>query len=148
MLQKILQHKFQILFFLVAVIGFALIRIFENSLFYDPFLHFFKGTYATRAFPEMIEWKLYLNLFFRYGINSILSILLIYVLFKNKEHVKIASFLYAIFFVVLMILFVIFLKFFSEKLMGIFYIRRFLIQPIFLLLFLPGFYFQQQNSKK
>jgi exosortase F-associated protein len=29
--------------------------------------------------------------------------------------------------------------------MILFYIRRFLIQPIFLLLFLPAFYYQKQN---
>lgn len=148
MLQKLLQHKFQIVFFIAAVVGFAMIRNYENTLFYDPLLHFFKGEYAAHPIPELVEWKLYLSLFFRYGLNSVLSILLIYVVFKNKEHVKIASVLYIVFFVILMLLFIVFLKFFNEKVMGIFYIRRFLIQPIFLLLFLPGFYFQQQNNKK
>jgi exosortase F-associated protein len=32
--------------------------------------------------------------------------------------------------------------------MLVFYIRRFIIQPIFLLLFVPAFYFQQLASKK
>lgn len=148
MFKKLLQHKFQIVFFLFTVLGFALIRNYESILFYDPLLVFFKGEYAARPIPEVIEWKLYLSLFLRYMLNTILSVFLIYVLFKNQEHVKIATALYVFFFIILMFLFIVFFKFFSDKVMALFYIRRFLIQPIFLLLFLPGFYFQQENSNK
>lgn len=148
MLQKILNHKFQIVLFLFSVIGFALIRNFEDRLFYDPFLTFFKGLFAEKPLPELIEWKLYLSLFFRYFLNSALSIFMIYILFKSKEHVKLASLLYVVFFIILMVLLIVVLHFFSDRLMAIFYIRRFIIQPIFLLLFIPGFYFQQEHIKK
>ena len=148
MFQKLLQHKTQIFLVLLAIIGFALIRNYEGKIFYDPLLEFFKGEYSNRPVPAVMQWKLYLSLFFRYLLNTLLSLFIISVLFKNKEHVKLATILYIFFFVILMLLFVVVMNFFSDKVMAVFYIRRFIIQPIFLLLFVPGFYFQQENSKK
>jgi exosortase F-associated protein len=148
MFQKIRNHKFQIAAFLAAVVGFALIRNYEEQLFYDPFLSFFKGIKTEKAFPEIVEWKLYVSLFMRYLFNTLLSLFVIYALFKNKEHLKLASILYLFFFIILVLLFVVALNFFSERYMLLFYIRRFIIQPLFLLLFVPGFYFQQQDGKK
>ena len=148
MIQKLLQHKAQIFLILLAIICFALIRNYEESIFYDPLLVFFKGEYSNSAIPQVIEWKLYLSLFFRYVLNTLLSLFIIYVLFKNKEHIKLATILYVIFFVILILLFIVMMNFFSDKVMAVFYIRRFIIQPIFLLLFVPGFYFQQENVKK
>jgi exosortase F-associated protein len=52
---------------------------------------------------------------------------------------------YLLFFIILISLFFIVLFFFGEtNKMTLFYIRRFLIQPIFLLLFLPAFYYQKK----
>ncbi|NBU81103.1 MAG: exosortase F system-associated protein, partial [Flavobacteriaceae bacterium] len=49
---------------------------------------------------------------------------------------------------ILMISFVFVLTFFAEESkMTLFYIRRFLIQPIFILLFIPGFYYQKKIKK-
>jgi exosortase F-associated protein len=147
MIQKILNNKFQIGLLLFSIVGLALIRNFESALFYDPFLNFFKGTFSTKALPELVEWKLYLNLFLRYSLNMVLSILILQTLFKNSDFIKLASVLYLLFFILLMLLLIIVLQFFSDRLMLIFYIRRFLIQPLFLLLFIPGFYFQQNEQK-
>lgn len=148
MLQKLLQHRIQIFFCAIAVIGFALIRNYEHVLFYDPLLLFFKGEYSGRQVPQIVEWKFYLSLLFRYFLNSLLSVFIIYILFKNNEHVKLAALLFVIFFLVLILLFWIVWNYFNEHVMAIFYVRRFIIQPIFLLLFIPGFYFQQEQMKK
>lgn len=148
MFQNLLKHKVRVFLFLLAVLGFALIRNYENTLFYDPLLVFFKGEYATNSVPPLIEWKLYLHLFFRYFVNAVLSIFIIYVIFKNKNHVKLAAVLYLFFFILLLLVFILLIHFFDDRVMAIFYVRRFLIQPLFLLLFIPGFYFQQQNTKK
>jgi exosortase F-associated protein len=148
MFQKLRRYQVQILLFFLSVIGFALIRNYESVFFYDPLLAFFKGEYFNSPLPLIIEWKLYLGFFWRYFLNSVLSIFVIYVLFKNKEYVKLATFLYLLFFVVLMVLFIFVLHYFSDQVMALFYIRRFIIQPLFLLLFIPGFYFQQQDLKK
>ncbi|WP_432671973.1 exosortase F system-associated membrane protein [Flavobacterium sp. SM2513] len=148
MIQKILKHKFQIFLVVLAIIGFAVIRNYEEFMFYDPLLSFFQRDYSSQPLPEVIEWKLLLNLFWRYFLNTILSVFIIFVLFKNKGFVKLSTFLYIVFFVILMLLFVVVFYFFGDKVMVLFYIRRFLIQPLFLLLFVPGFYFQQYDLKK
>ncbi len=137
-----------IVFALLCIIGFALIRWYESAWFYDPFLAYFKGDYQQHSFPEFDSSRLFLNLIFRYLLNTILSLGLIYVLFKNTEFLKVASVLYLIFFVVLMSGFFIIIQFADNTYnFMLFYLRRFLIQPLFLLLFIPAFYFQKKNVK-
>lgn len=145
MIQKIIQHKSQIFLFFLIVLALALIRNYETSLFYDPLLTFFHNEFSNKPLPQFVEWKLLLNLFFRYTLNTILSLLLIRVLFNNTDFIKLAAVLYVVFFVILMALFWIVICFFDDQLMLLFYIRRFLIQPLFLLLFIPGFYFQMSK---
>jgi exosortase F-associated protein len=131
----------EILIALILIVG---IRFFERELFYDPFLHFFKSDYQNKSLPNFDGFKLILNIFLRYLANTLLSIAIIYLLFQNKMHVKMASFLYLIVFVVLILVFY-FLIFDSESpdYLLLFYVRRFLIQPILLLLLIPAFYFQK-----
>lgn len=131
----------------LAFISIVCIRIFEDKLFYDPFLHFFKSDYQNKPLPNFEGFKLIVNLFLRYLTNTLLSISIIYLLFQNITHVKIASFLYLLLFVVLVLIFS-FLIFSSEKpdYLILFYIRRFLIQPLPLLLLIPAFYFQKRSE--
>ncbi len=135
-----------ILLLLPFLIGFVLIRFYENTWFYDPFLDYFKGSYQENPFPEFENFKLFLNYFFRYALNTLLSLGIIYVIFRNKEFIKVSSVLYLIFFAVLIsVLFVIIN--YTGSAFSLFYVRKFLVQPLFLLLFLPGFYFQQKTQK-
>lgn len=97
--------------------------------------------------PEFDSIRLFFGLLFRYTLNTIVSLGIIYVLFKEIDLVKFASILYLIFFLVLIITFygIIYLYANQNNLM-LFYVRRFLIQPIFILLFVPGFYYQKINK--
>lgn len=147
MLQKLLNNKIKILLAIVFVFLLALIRAYEDVLFYDPFLNYFKVDYQNLPLPKTENGSLFFGLLFRYFLNSIISLAIIYVLFKDIEAVKFASVLYLFFFIILAVAFFFILTCFSEpSKMVLFYIRRFLIQPIFLLLFLPAFYFQKQNN--
>lgn len=128
------------------IIGFVLIRLFENDWFYDPFLDYFKGAYQSEVFPEFESFKLFFNLFLRYFLNTILSLGIIYVLFRNKEFLKVALFLYALFFILLIAAFFYIVNYTDNNFI-LFYVRRFLIQPLFLLLFVPAFYFQKNVEK-
>ena len=148
MLNKILEHKLKIIITIIIVISFGIIRAFENQLFYDPFLVYFESDFKSKPFPEVDLLKLFGGLLFRYFLNTVLSLLLIYSLFKDLEMMKFSAFLYAFFLVLLFGLFFIILKFYSEGSWILFYVRRFIIQPIFVLLFIPAFYYQQQNLKK
>jgi exosortase F-associated protein len=146
MLQKLLKHKIRIALAMLFIVFLALIRAYEDSLFYDPFLNYFKGDYYNLPLPETDAIRLFFGLFFRYFLNTLLSLALIYVFFKDIEAVKFASILYLVFFIILVVAFFLVLSFFGEaNKMILFYIRRFLIQPIFLLLFIPAFYYQKQK---
>ena len=146
MLKKLLNYKFRILLLVVLISFLATIRIFEKSLFYDPLLDYFKSDYTNLPLPLLNNINLFFGLFFRYILNTILSITIIYVAFKDFGLVKFASILYLIFFVILIGIFFLILSFYGEESkMTLFYIRRFLIQPLLLLLFIPGFYIQKQS---
>lgn len=148
MLNNLKENKFKIFTAIVVIIGFALIRSFERNLFYDPFLRYFESDFHSSPYPEAETLKLFGSLFLRYFLNSALSLLLIYVLFQDRDIFKFSSFVYASFLVVLLSLFYIILHFFPDGSWLLFYVRRFIVQPILVLLFIPGFYYQLQKSKK
>ena len=148
MLNNLRGNKFKIFIALVVVIGFALIRAFEKQLFYDPFLNYFKSDFHNLPYPQVEISKLFFGLFSRYLLNSILSLILIYALFQDRDILKFSLFIYILFLIVLLGMFYIILEYFPDAGWLLFYVRRFIIQPILVLLFIPGFYYQLQNSKK
>jgi exosortase F-associated protein len=145
MLKKLLNNKLNIGIgaFLIAIL--IAIRAFEDTLFYDPFLNYYKDNYSNLPFPVINPIKLFLSLGFRYYLNSIISLAFLYILFNDSKIVKFSTFLYILFGSVLMIsFFFVFLKLGEDSKMSLFYIRRFIIQPIFLILFIPAFYYQEK----
>lgn len=147
MLKKLFKNKLKIAFGILLVVLLIGVRAFETQLFYDPFLSYFKQEYVNLPFPELNNFKLALHLSFRYFLNSIISLALLWVLFRDKEMIAFAGFLYLIFFVLLLLIFFVVLHLYGEQSkMLLFYIRRFLIQPLFILLFIPAFYFQNQKK--
>lgn len=146
MLRKILNNKVRLALFLLLVGLLVLIRAFEDQLFYDPFLDFYKNDFTNLALPVYDSLQLFGGLLFRYGLNTIMSLGIIFVLFKEMEMVKFASILYIVFFLILIIIFfsILFINV-EHHYLTLFYVRRFLIQPIFVLLFVPAFYYQKQN---
>ncbi|MBZ4036252.1 exosortase F system-associated protein [Flavobacterium sp. 17A] len=148
MLSKLLQNKFKILGAIGIVLCFALVRLFEYTLFYDPFLNYFKNDFNNSPYPIVETGKLFFGLFFRYFLNSALSLILIYILFQNRDMLKFSAILYVLFLIVLLGMFFVVLEFFPNAGWLLFYVRRFIIQPLLVLLFIPGFYYQLQNSKK
>lgn len=133
---------------LLSLLGFlVLIRVFEAQLFYDPFLDFFKSEYANLPYPDYKPFPFFLSLVLRYSLNSMVSLAILYVVFQDRSLLKFSGILYLIFLVVLLLLLFLVLYFLDPKnAMFLFYVRRFLIQPIFLVLFLPAFYYQKKTS--
>ncbi|KQB38453.1 Exosortase F-associated protein [Flavobacterium aquidurense] len=74
--------------------------------------------------------------------------MLIYTLFRDREILKFSAVIYGFFLLILFGMFFIILNYFPDGNWLLFYVRRFIIQPIFVLLFIPAFYYQQQNLKK
>lgn len=148
MLNKIKDHKGKIILAVFIIVGFGLIRAFEKILFYDPFLAYFDSDFKGLPFPKVDVFKLFFGLLLRYLLNTVLSLLLIYILFRNLEIVKFSAFLYGFFLVILFAVFFVILEYFADGSWLLFYVRRFIIQPIFVLLFIPAFYYQMQALKK
>jgi exosortase F-associated protein len=147
MVNGILRNKVRFFLGLLLVLGLVLIRAFESVLFYDPFLSYFKGDYQVMPFPEYNSFYLLLGLLYRYSLNSVLSLGLIFLIFKKMHLIKFTVFLYLFFFIVLIVLFFILLNYYgAHSSWLLFYIRRFLIQPIFGLLFIPALYYQMLNK--
>lgn len=128
-------------------IALLLIRAFEKDLFYDPLLNYFEGDYKTLPIPEMNNLKLYLNVFYRFLLNSGVSIGILWFVFKDREIIKLSSILYAAVFIILFSVFLILISTANSETnpWALFYVRRFLIHPVLLLLLLPAFYFQKKK---
>lgn len=132
--------KFILLLLLFGML--VLVRVFENELFYDPYLLFFRNDYLYMDFPRREIFKLSVYTSLRYAINSILSIGVIYLFFKDRSIVKFSGLLYLIAYVLLILIFLYFvINPRQEDYYLFFNFRRFLIQPMLLLLLLPAFYY-------
>ena len=133
----------------VLVFCLVLVRRFETELFYDPFLAYFKGDFYNAVFPEYDLTKVGLNIIFRYFLNFMISLGIIWLLFWNKNYVKFSAIVWVSFLIILVPVYVYFIE--SQFSLGEnigFYIRRFLIQPMLLLILIPAFFYQDQKFKQ
>lgn len=122
------------------------VRLFERVLFYDPFIEAFHKVAVT--IPAYDTGKLFFNYFLRYLLNTAVSMGILWVFFKDRQILRLTGVLYTVFFIVLAALLYVTLQPESPSLKAIFYLRRFLIQPMFILLFLPAFYYQKYMADK
>jgi len=126
-----------------------LVRAFEADLFYDPLIIYFQNDYLYESIPDLNKWKLIISMLWRYVINSMITLAIIYLVFKKKSIIKFSGFFLMTAFVILIFFFGILLRDnFENGYLLPFYIRRFIIHPIFLFLLLPAFYYQKKRSKK
>ena len=128
---------------LVLLFGLlVLIRLFENELFYDPYLLFFKSDYLHMDYPRREVLKLSLFTTLRFVLNTVISLGIIFLFFRDKSIVKFSALVYMVAYVILMIFFLYFVINPKQEDYYLFFnFRRFLIQPILLLLLVPAFYY-------
>ena len=133
-------------FILILILTGLLVAIrgFESDLFYDPLIRFFKTNHTTGTLPEFDTFKLLGNIGFRYFANTLLSLAILWVLFRETGIIKISIMIFVTFFVLLIVAYL-YLLFYSNTAdyVLLFYVRRFLIQPILLLILIPAFYFHR-----
>ena len=144
MLRELIKNKRRLFFIGLALLGLILVRAFEGQLFYDPFLSFFKTDYQNKPLPDLNCYLLFGNLLLRYALNTFFSLIIIRLLFNERNLMFFSGYLFIFLFVILVIVFFGLLHFSDQPdYLILFYIRRFLIQPLFLVLFIPAFYYQQ-----
>ena len=129
---------------LVGVFGLIGVRAVEDKIFYDPFLVYFHEADKKASFPDFAWGKLILNYFFRFALNLIFSLLIVHFIFKKKEWTIQAGILICLVFAITLpiYLYCISTKFEIGYLFS-FYMRRFVIQPLILLLIVPMFYYRK-----
>lgn len=127
---------------LICLFGLVFIRFRESALFYDPLIEYYHGDYQNSPLPDLLIGKLFLYLIFRYALNYVLSMMLLWVIFIDKQILKFASLFYAAILVILLIVFYFLLQgYVPDSYLPLFYVRRFLIQPLLILLLVPAFFY-------
>lgn len=130
------------LLFLIAI------RYFEDVLFYDPYLQFFKSDYLYIDSPRRETVKLAAFTSLRFFLNTILSLAIIYLTFLQKSMIKFATFFYSVAFVIIISVFLYFVIHPRQEDYYLFFnVRRFLIQPLILIILLPAFYYHRIKTR-
>ncbi|MGG5485638.1 exosortase F system-associated membrane protein [Gaetbulibacter sp. PBL-D1] len=141
-----MNNIFKIVLLMVLFGLLVLIRVFENELFYDPYLLFFKNDYLYMDYPRREILKLTLFTTLRYVLNGVVSLAIICLFFKDKSIVKFSVIVYTIAYLILILIFLYFvINPRQEDYYLFFNFRRFLIQPVILLLLIPAFYYYKLN---
>ncbi|WDT68769.1 exosortase F system-associated membrane protein [Cloacibacterium sp. TD35] len=132
----------------VGVLGLISVRFVEDKIFYDPFLAFFKGDFKGAVIPDFDSVKLITSHLFRFLLNLFFSAVVIHFLFLNKkwtiQGVVLMTIAFLFFFPIYM------WCLYSKMEIGYlftFSVRRFVIQPIILLLIIPIFYYRKKLGK-
>jgi len=129
---------------ILCILGLIGVRVLEHNLFYDPFLSYFSVANPNAYIPDF-EWgALILHYGFRFFLNLIFSVGIIHFLFRKKNWTLQAALLISIVFVIALALYLycIYTRFEVGYLFS-FYMRRFVIQPLVVLLLVPIFYYRK-----
>lgn len=137
--------KYIFLFILFGLL--ILIRVFEDELFYDPYLTFFQNDYLYIDSPRREILKVTLFTTLRYTLNSIISIGILYAIFKDRGIIKFSALIYSLAFIILIAIYLYFvINPRQEDYYLFFNVRRFIIQPIILMILLPAFYYNKLKT--
>ncbi|MCG2793829.1 MAG: exosortase F system-associated protein [Weeksellaceae bacterium] len=132
---------------LVGIMALIGIRGLEDQIFYDPFLGYFKSADHSAVFPDYKWGKLILGYIFRFFLNAFLSLWIVHLLFQNWKWTKQAFALIALIFLIVFPIYLLCIRdHFQFGYLFSFYIRRFVIQPLPLLLIIPIFYYRKRLS--
>jgi exosortase F-associated protein len=133
----------------VLIFLLILVRVFESDMFYDPFLSYFKNDYLREDYFPDFSWSMMvLSLGFRFLLNALISIAIIYAVFKDGSILRFSIIFYILAFLLLTVVYsILIINKFEGGYLPAFYVRRFLIQPLFVFLLIPGFIYQKKYSK-
>jgi exosortase F-associated protein len=142
-MHKVTKYILLSLLFLLLI----LIRFFEDTLFYDPYLTFFENDYLYVDSPRREVLKLVSFTTLRYVLNTVISLAILFVVFRDKSIIKFSGIIYLVAYVLLMLVYLYFvINPRQEDYYLFFNVRRFLIQPIILILLLPAFYYHKLKA--
>lgn len=139
----------RIILFVISVAGLFAVRYFERDLFYDPLKLFFNGAYQSEGLPEISWGRWFLSALGRFLLNTLLSLAILQAIFKKTTLIQFSAMLYLVlFFILLPSLLLLAHYYIPGDYRALFYVRRFLIHPVLLLLLIPSFlvFYPKKNT--
>ncbi|MGO3238754.1 MAG: exosortase F system-associated membrane protein [Psychroflexus halocasei] len=134
---------------LVLLLSLAAIRFFEHHLFNSELAIFFDQEFSYAEPPEFEMLQIWLQITLRFLLNTFISLAIIFLLFQNKKTLKFAVVLYSLAYLVLTPLLFYFLNNLEQgEYFYLFYTRRFLVQPVLVIILIPAFYYQKMMSQQ
>ena len=133
-------------------VGFLLllivaVRYFETTVFPEPLHDYFHDGFQAMPIPAGYNVIILAVTALRYLVNTILSIGIIWFIFKKTGFVKAALWVYLFAFLLLFSAMALCLINGGDALkMVLFYVRRFLIHPLLLLILIAGFYYLRNKE--
>lgn len=138
----------RIIFVILLIFLLTLVRKFETNLFYDPLLSYFQSDFHQLAFPEIQTYKHLLSIGFRYFLNSVISLSIIHVIFQEIKITRFSAIILLLFFFLFALIYFYFIQTeFKQAFTAGFYVRRFLLQPVLLLVLVPAIWYYKKNKK-
>ena len=143
-----MKKEIRIILLVLCVVALMAVRYFEHG-FYDPLIAFFQGDFIGKPLPESVQGlKFLLHTFLRYGINAVVSIGIVLLLFPAKGLHRFLIGFYLAVFVVLLPVYVYLLHTSGGDYYTLFFVRRLVIQPVFLFLLVPALYYMYHYHSK
>lgn len=126
-----------------------LVRGFASKIFYDPLSQHFENDYLYKDLPDFDTRKLFFSYFLRYTLNALISLVVIYVVYPVKTVLKFSFWFYiAMFFLMICTFYIAIDQRVEQGYLLIYYIRRFIIHPLFVLILIPAFYYSRTRQVK
>ena len=100
----------KIILLLLFISLLFLIRAFSAELFYDPLIEYFKNDYLYTKMPQINIWHLVIDMLYRYLLNSLTTLAIIWLLFNKTDYLKFTGFFLMAAFVVLIVVFALLLR--------------------------------------
>jgi exosortase F-associated protein len=138
-----MNKKTRILLLILLFIFLVGFRSLANRIFYDPFLTYFDHDYLSESIPKYNSLKLFFHLFLRYLVNTLASLGIIWLAFKDSNLIRFSIKFYGVAFLFLSFAYFVILNGeLKDGYLFVFYVRRFLIHPLLLIVLLPAFYYK------
>ena len=133
----------------ILIAALVSVRVLEAYLFYDPLQQFFhQPDYFIQDLPELQWFKFVGATLFRYGVNGIISLGIVELLFQKKDLTYFAGVVIGMLFLVLFPVFVgLILDGDPDRYQFLFYVRRILIHPVMALLLIPAIWYNEKFQK-
>ena len=133
---------------IILVFLLMAVRFFEKTYFDDGLIRFFQHDYLTEPLPKLSIFKTIWIDSLRFWLNTAISILILRLFFNQSGLLKFLLLVFTIsFFVSILILYLSIENYQAGHYLVLFYIRRFLIQPLLLLLLVPALWYQDSGRK-